>query len=88
MLNRWSLSQGALKKRLVLSLLMNNLLAGSVFVHALNANESSEIKIICPRCRVKVFPNGVDLEQFNNPPPHGIFRFTLESLGDRSYALF
>lgn len=88
MLNRWSLAQGAFKKRLVLTLLMKDLLAGSTFVHALNSNEERDIRTTCSRCGVSVFPNGIDLAEFDNLPPRGIFRSNLAALSDRPYALF
>lgn len=88
MLNRWSLGQKALKKRLALELCMRGLLLESKFVHVLNENEAANVSSVFPTARPLVFPNGIFPEAFDDLPPAERFRALVPTLGERPYVLF
>lgn len=88
MLNRWSLAHKAGKKRLALNLILSPLLRNSEFIQALNQNEACDIRAIDKRFNVKVFPNGIFPEQFEDIPAGGTFRTMFETGLERPYLLF
>lgn len=63
MVDPWSLSQKAWKKRVALALRYRGLLSGAEFVHALNEAEAQfvrDLKVVSP---ARIIPNGVFLEE-------------------------
>jgi len=70
MLQPWSLAQKAFKKRLALALAYRRMLGRASFLHALNADEASDIERLGLRVPIRVIPNGVDTSAFMNAREH------------------
>jgi len=88
-LDPYSLSQKATKKRLALRLGCRSMLDGAAFLHTLNADEARLIEPLRLKCPVRVIPNGVFPEAFNALPAEGSFRAQhREVLGDRPFIVF
>ncbi len=83
MLDPWSLSQGALKKRLYLTLRLRNDLNHAAAIHyTANAERdlASPLKLAAPAL---VVPNGLDLTEFDNLPDRQLFRDKHPAIGRR-----
>ncbi len=88
MLDPWSLSQGALKKKLYLALRLRRDLCRAT---ALHFTAKAELDLIAPlqiNTPALVEPNGIDLSEYGELPPEGTFRKAYPVLGDRRYILF
>lgn len=59
MLNPWSLKRRRVEKALIRRWWLDEVLAGSTFIHALNQNEEASITALDERWKTQVFPNGV-----------------------------
>jgi glycosyltransferase involved in cell wall biosynthesis len=88
MLDPWSLSQRALKKRLAMAFGYRRLLDRAAFLHALNRDEADLMVPLGLRAPVEVIPNGVFIEEIEPLPPAGSFRARHPQLGDAPYVLF
>ncbi len=88
MLDPWSLSQKALKKRLALLAGYRRMLAGASFVHALNRDEAELMGPLQLPAPVEVIPNGIFLEELDPLPPSGTFRARYPALTSRPFLLF
>lgn len=67
MVDPWSLSQKAWKKRLALTLRYRRLLNAARFVHALNEAEAQFVRDLNVVAPVRIIPNGVFLEEISPP---------------------
>jgi glycosyltransferase involved in cell wall biosynthesis len=88
MLDPWSLSQGALKKKLYLALRMRRNLDAAAAIHFTTDTERDLVKPLKLRPPAIVEPNGVDLAEFEDLPPRGTFRARFPQLGDRPAPIF
>jgi glycosyltransferase involved in cell wall biosynthesis len=88
MLDPWSLSQRALKKRVALALGYRRMLEGAAFLHTLNRDEAALLAPLGLRTPVEVVPNGVFIEEIEPLPPAGAFRADHPGLGEAPYVLF
>ncbi|MFO0705224.1 MAG: glycosyltransferase [Nitrospira sp.] len=89
MLDPWSLAQKRLKKSIALKLVWKQLLLSANFIHALTEDERELMRPIVPVTRVKVFPNGVFVEQFDSSRCCGdSFRARNPAAGGNPYVLF
>jgi glycosyltransferase involved in cell wall biosynthesis len=88
MLDPWSLSQSAAKKRVAMALYARRMLNGAAFIHALNADESRLIAPLSLKAPVRTVPNGVFLEELAPTPAPGAFREQHKDLGPDPYILF
>jgi glycosyltransferase involved in cell wall biosynthesis len=78
MLDRWSMAQKRLKKRLYLALFERKMLDGAARLHALNDPEYEAIADLGIKARHFVLPNGVDPEEFDHLPERGAYRRRLQ----------
>ncbi|MBI1369194.1 MAG: glycosyltransferase [Planctomycetes bacterium] len=88
MLDPWSLSQKALKKRLALAVSGRRMLDSALFLHALNEDEQTlwaPLKLTAP---VRVIANGVFIEQYQPAPQAGLFRKSHPKIGERPFFVF
>lgn len=88
MLDTWSLTQSALKKRTALALLVKPFLNRAAFLHLGNVHERDVIKPLHIRSAGEIIPNGAFLEEFENLPPVGTFRNAHPEVGQDPYILF
>ncbi len=88
MLDHWSLTQKAWKKRLALRLCYKRMLNGAAFLHVLNIDEVSAIEPLDVRSPKLVIPNGVFSEEFDPLPEYGRFRQRIALPPGRRYILF
>jgi glycosyltransferase involved in cell wall biosynthesis len=88
MLDPWSLSQSAWKKRLALALGYRAMLDRAAGLHVGNDDERRLIEPLRLRAPSYVIPNGVFLEELEPLPPPGAFHEAHPALGGRPYALF
>lgn len=89
MLDPWTLSQKALKKKLALNFMgRRRMVDGAKFLHALNDDEERLLAPLRLKTAIKVIPNGIFLEEVAGIPPAGTFRKLLPRLGDKPYLLF
>ena len=88
MLDPWSLSQGALKKRLYLALRMRRVLNAAAAIHFTTTTEREGVRTLKLKAPTIVEPNGVDLAEFEQLPPRGALRARYPQLGDRPIILF
>ena len=88
MLDRWSMQQKALKKRLALRLGYRAMLDRAKFIQALNADEASLMQPLALRSPTAIIPNGIFLEELDRLPASGEFRRIRQMPEDRRYILF
>lgn len=88
MLNPWSLSQRRLLKQLSLKLTWKRVLDAAFFIHALNDEEAHFMKPLELRSQVRIFPNGIFAQSFQQLPSPALFRTRVGALGNRPYLLF
>lgn len=88
MLDPWSLSQSALKKRVALRLVYRAMLNGAAALHLGNTDERDLIARLGLTTRHVIVPNGVFLEEIEPLPAPGTFRAQHPELGDRPFVLF
>lgn len=88
MLDPWSLEQRRWLKQLSLKLAWKRVLDGAFFVHALNDDEAQLMRPLELRSQVRVFPNGVFPQAFQQLPSPSLFRAKCAALGERPYLLF
>ncbi len=89
MLDRWSLSQSALKKKIYLALRLKRDLNHASTIHVTDEMERRSVEPLGITAPFLVEPYILDLSDFESPPPAGVFRarFTAQ-LGDRPIVLF
>jgi glycosyltransferase involved in cell wall biosynthesis len=89
MLDPWSLSQGALKKKLYLALRLRRDLNAAAAIHFTDEAERAlvaPLRLTAPTVVQRLI---VDLSDFQPPPPRGTFRSRFAAqLGDREIVLF
>ncbi|HMN97141.1 MAG TPA: glycosyltransferase [Phycisphaerales bacterium] len=88
MLDPWSLSQKALKKRVALALAFRRVLDQASWLHMLNHDE---VRLAAPlglRSATEIVPNGIFPDEVAELPPRGRFRATVPGLGDAPFVLF
>jgi glycosyltransferase involved in cell wall biosynthesis len=88
MLDPWSLAQGALKKKLYLALRMRRNLNGAAAIHYTTGVERDLAAPLQLRGPSIVEPIGLDMTEFDPPPPRGTFRARFPQLGERRFAIF
>jgi len=88
MLDPWSLSQRATKKKIALALGFGKLIRNAAFLHTLNTDEQRLIAPLNLNPRTAVIPNGVFLSEIEPLPPRGTFRAKHAELHDDPYVLF
>lgn len=64
-LGAWSLAQGNRMKRIFLRWFVTPFLSNVIF-HASSSKEAEEIALIYPQSQVKIIPEGIDLEEFED----------------------
>lgn len=84
----WSLRQRPLKKRVALALAWRRILERARFVHMLNEDERKLAGPVIPRATMKVFPNGVFLEELEPLPSADAFFGQHPELQGRRFVLF
>jgi glycosyltransferase involved in cell wall biosynthesis len=88
-LDPYSLSQKRMKKRLAMLLGCRAMLNQAAFLHTLNADEARLIEPLRLACPVKVIPNGVFPQAFDQLPSAGTFRAQhRDALGDHPFIVF
>jgi len=88
MLDPWSLSQRAMKKKVALALGFGSLIRHAAFLHTLNTDEQHLIGPLNLNPRTAVIPNGVFLSEIEPLPPRGSFRAKHPELAADPYVLF
>ena len=88
MLNEWSLQQKHLKKQIALRAYGLRYLRRSLFVHALNEFEAQCIRRVLEDCMIRIFPNGVFPEDYEQIPDTGLSHVRFPQLGGRPYFMF
>jgi glycosyltransferase involved in cell wall biosynthesis len=88
MLDPWSLSQGALKKKLYLALRLRRHLNRAAAVHFTTPVERDLVRPLGLKAPAIVEPIGVDLAEFAPLPPRGAFRARFAQIGDRPVVIF
>lgn len=88
MLDPWSLSQRAMKKRVALRLVFGPMLNRANVIHALNATERDLIAPLNLVAPIEVLPNGIIEDEILPLPPRSQFREKFPQLGDRPVVLF
>jgi len=88
MLDGWSLSQRAWKKKTALFLGFRHMLARAAFLHVLNQDELSYVERLRLGCPLETIPNGVFLEEIGELPPPGSFYAMCPELRGRPFVLF
>lgn len=88
MLDYWSLSQKAWKKKLALALVHRRMLRGAAVIHALNEHERDAIASLRLGTRIEIIPNGLFLQDIEIATAPGQFRAAHPALGDAPFVLF
>jgi len=88
MLDRWSMSQKRIKKRIAMTLAYRKMLDRAAYLHALNEDEVGPIKELGITTPSQIIPNGVFMEEIEPMPAPGAFRAKCPQLGDAPYILF
>lgn len=88
MLDPWSLSQSATKKRAALFTSHGKMLDRAAFLHVLNDDERALLAPLRLRCPSEIIPNGVFESEVTDLPAPGTFRAEHPVLGDSPYVLF
>lgn len=88
MLDRWSMSQKRIKKRLAMALAYRRMLERAAYLHALNKDEVGPIKELGITTSSQIIPNGVFMEEIEPMPTAGAFRARHPELGDDPFVLF
>lgn len=88
MLDPWSLAQGALKKKIYMIWRLRKNLNYAEAMHFTAELERDLTAALKLKARSIVEPNGVDLAEFDNPPPKGTFRNQYPQLAGRLMVLF
>jgi glycosyltransferase involved in cell wall biosynthesis len=88
MLDPWSLAQHTIRKKLYLSVRLRKMLAHAAAVHFTSDTEARLARPVVEGRPEIVEPNGIDLAEFDPPPPRGAFRVRYPRLGDRPFVLF
>ncbi len=88
MLDDWSMSQSALRKRVHLALVSRRTMASAAFVHALNEHEADCVRRFAFGSPVEVLGNGINPEMLDAMPAPGAFRAAYPVLGDDPFILF
>ena len=88
MLDPWSLRQGAAFKKIYMAARLRKNLTQASAIHYTTAAErdlAAPLRILATPI---VEPNGLDLSEFGELPPKGLFRERFPQVGHRPYALF
>lgn len=88
MLDPWSLSQGAMKKKLYLALRLKrdlNRAAGIHYTDEVERDNALPLKVAAPAI---IEPNIVDMSEFQSLPPPGAFRARYPQLASKPFVLF
>ncbi len=88
MLDRWSLAQKPLKKRVALALGCRRMLDGAAFIHALNHDEVELMRPLGLRAPTEIIPNGVFVDEFEHLPTVDDFPALIGLPADRRFVLF
>lgn len=88
MLDPWSMSQKAWKKKIALHMGYRRMLDRAVFLHFLNSDEHALTVDLHLRAAARVVPNGIFLEELDPLPAEGEFRANRPWLGERPFVLF
>jgi glycosyltransferase involved in cell wall biosynthesis len=88
MLDPWSLSQKAMKKRVAMFLAHRQMLDRSALLHLLNEPEWRLIQPLNLKAPSAIIPNGVMLEEFDPLPQRGQFIAGHPNLAGRRFVLF
>ncbi|MGB7160677.1 MAG: glycosyltransferase [Tepidisphaeraceae bacterium] len=88
MLDPWSLSQSWLKKRLYMKWRLRRNLQQAAALHFTTETERDLTGPLDLRAPAIVEPHGVDLREFDHPPPAGTFRRRWPQVGNRRIVLF
>ncbi len=88
MLDPWSLSQKALKKKLAIALVYKKLYNGAAALHLGNTHERELIKPLGLTARGEIIPNGVFEEDLHDLPAKGTFYKMHPELHDLPFILF
>jgi glycosyltransferase involved in cell wall biosynthesis len=88
MLDPWSLAQSRWKKKVYMAWRLRKNLKRAARMHFSTEIERQSVEPLGLNVPVIVEPNGVDLKQFENPPPKGTFREKHPSLDSRPYVAF
>jgi glycosyltransferase involved in cell wall biosynthesis len=88
MLDTWSLRQGAMKKKIALSLVYRSFINHASSIHALNQHEADTIGALGVTPQRDVIPNGVFLDEVELETEPDEFRRSIPELGDKPYFLF
>jgi len=87
MLDAWSLSQRAMKKKMALWLAHRRLLNKASYIHVLTPEEAASVKALQIRAPLVTIPNGVDLREIDGAPAEAIFD-RVPALRGKPYVLF
>lgn len=88
MLDKWSMQQRPLKKRLALALGYKRMLDEAKFIHALNVDEADLMAPLALKAPKVIIPNGVFPQEFDPLPDAGAFRDKIALRDGRRYILF
>lgn len=88
MLDRWSMAQSTLKKKLALLLGYKKILNRAAGIHVLNADEAAGMEPLGVSAPKTVIPNGIFPQAFERLPEPGAFRGDCPGLGDAPFILF
>jgi glycosyltransferase involved in cell wall biosynthesis len=88
MLDPWSMSQKAWKKKIALQMGYRRMLDHTAFLHFLNSDEQALTADLHLNAPPRVVPNGIFLEELDPLPAEGEFRANRPWLGDRPFVLF
>jgi glycosyltransferase involved in cell wall biosynthesis len=88
MLDPWTLTQSATKKKIALALWVRRMLNNALFLHMLNKDEATLCGPLGLRARFEQIPNGVSPKEFANLPAPGSFYETLPAIRGKRYVLF
>ncbi|MEM9913778.1 MAG: glycosyltransferase [Planctomycetota bacterium] len=88
MLDPWSLSQSALKKKMYLALRLRRNLNRATAMHFTTEGERRAVAPLALKCPPLVETLGLDLTEFDPPPEPGGFRALCPELGDRTIVVF
>ena len=74
LLDPWSMAQHRLKKRLYLELRLRRCLNAASAMHFSTSMEEERARALRIQAPAIIEPNGIDFDEFQNPPPPGSFR--------------
>ena len=88
MLDRWSMAQSTLKKKLALAVRVRRALESADALHVLNDAEVEGMSPLKLTARTEVIANGIWPSVFDELPDPSVFREAFPAVGDRPYVLF